>query len=161
MRKDSGQPIEHRHLLRQTAETAGGERGTLLVGEHHHRLGREREASLAAIVDQVRGGLAAQPLADPALVEAGRGGELGARQRRVGGGERAIEAEPIAEIDHRRDHRAAEIAEHLLDGRFELVGVDRLGRAHGEFLRSGERRTTRVRTIQSGARKYQDDRVPT
>ncbi len=128
------QALEHAHLTGQAAERARREGRALLVGEDHRGLERHLEAAVSTVVEQSRARLAAQPFAYPAFVQAGLAGKILARDR-AGAGERAIETEVIAEIDHAGDHRAAENAEHVLDGCFELLGIDRAGLVgHGGLL---------------------------
>ena len=121
-RERLGHPLDDRDRVGQRREHPAAECRMALVGEHGPALGRECEATVPAVLEHARGALLEQPLAQPALGEARAPRELGA----VGGAvvrERAVQAEPIAEADHRRGHRARERAEHVLGEFLEALGI--------------------------------------
>ncbi len=53
-------------------------------------------------VDDLRGRLVVRPLPNPPLVEPGGLGQLGGRRGPAEFGERDVQAEPVAEVDHAR-----------------------------------------------------------
>ena len=107
-------------------------RRALGVGEHVRVLGREPEAPRVGgrvrVVDLEEAGdrLLLEPLARVALVDPGRRGELGRRER-VGVAQRPVEAEPPAEVDAEELQRADRALEEALD---ERVAPVRLGACH-------------------------------
>ena len=78
---DVEQLLEDAELRRQGGEAAAGEGRAVLVGQHQGADVGQREAAVAVVVEQAGGGLAAQPLAHPALVQSGLGGQRLAGQR--------------------------------------------------------------------------------
>src|SRR5262249_41649187 len=105
--------------------------GRARVGEHGRAFGGEREALVAAVLEHAGRSLRVEPLAQPALLQTGRGGELGAAHR-LAPRQRAVQTEAVAEVDHRRGHRAAQRAEHEAQVVLQLLGIG--GLAHGPSL---------------------------
>ena len=85
-----------------------------LVGERDGVLVRQGEPPVALVGDVPAGGLGAQPLADVALRGAGACRELGGGQR-PGAGHRAVEAELVADDDHRTAQQGADVLDRLAD----------------------------------------------
>ena len=107
---DRPREADQRRELREEARAEGR---VALVCEDGGALRCEREPALAAVLEQTRGPLLMQPLAQPALGEPRPGGQLGAR-RGAEPRQGAVEPEAVAQVDHRRGHGAAERSEEVL-----------------------------------------------
>ncbi len=118
-------PERLRHL-----EGAREEGGALLVGEGGGLLGRQAEGVGRFVVCDIVGrGEGGQPLAQVALLEAGRGGELRRADRRSVR-HRLEQAEPVAQHDERAGDAGAEVADQPADERVELLCI---GCLHGSL----------------------------
>ena len=98
-------------------------------------LGRQREPATAVIGDIAGRGLGAEPSTDGALGGLGAGRQLTGRLRTTSG-ERAIEAEPVADHDEGTVEDGSEGADGLADERSERIlvndgGIGVSGRGHG------------------------------
>ena len=124
MRQRTGDPDEHRRERRDVGRA-------LRIGEHVCVLLREPEAPRLGggvrVVDleEAGNGLLLEPLARVALVDPGGRREPAGRQR-PGVAQRAVEAEPPADVDAEELQRADRALEESLDERVAPVCVDRL-----------------------------------
>jgi hypothetical protein len=117
---------DHRRELGDTLEAAGGEeQRVLLVREHGRLLGRELEPSVAAVLDDARRSLVAQPFEQPPRVQPGLRGKLVGGER-TGVLHRLVQSEPIAERDQRGHDRSLQMSEDVFDELHRLVHVERL-----------------------------------
>jgi hypothetical protein len=122
------------HRAQRELEGAGHEGRAVGLGEGHGLLGRELVAvGLGVVHDVAAGRLGVEPLAHVALGGVGTGGELG-RRRRPGLGQRAVQAELVADDDQRGVHGRAELGDGLAEQRVEALLVNGLG-GHGCSLR--------------------------
>ena len=85
-----------------------------LVGERHGVLVRQGEPAVPLVGHVPTGGLGAQPLADVALRGAGARREFRGGQG-SGAGHRAVEAELVADDDHRAAEQGADVLDRLAD----------------------------------------------
>src|SRR5271155_2611865 len=93
-------------------EKAGEKNGTLLVGERHRLLRRQRELRGRRVVaDESSSRLSRKPFADVSLRCIGFRGELGGGHR-SGAGHRLVESQFVADEDERGVHRRS----HFTDG---------------------------------------------
>ena len=122
--------LQQAHALRQLVEHAEQVHLVRLVGQHGHG-GRGQCEPLAPArvrLDQPGGRLVVGPLADPPLGQPRTLGQLGAGQRIIGVGEGAVEAQPVAEVDHGRGHRPRHLVRHRQGEQPDLDGVGCGGR---------------------------------
>ena len=132
--------VEDRRYLVATRDEQAHERRevveAVVVGEHLGVRGRQLETPRCRIRgvggerEDAVGGLLFEPLAGVALGDAGAGSQLG-RGRGAARGERAVEAEPVADVDAVGRHRAEQVAKESLNEGLGLLALDGWSRCLG------------------------------
>ena len=138
-----GEPLEGRHGLREVVEAPRPEGGVVGRGQQGDRFRGEREQLVAVDLDQAGRALVVRPLPHPALVELAARGEGAGAERVAGVGQRPVQAQAIAEVDHARRDGALQLREQQEGELPEPVRVDGGRRALAQALGSQPARSSR------------------
>ena len=108
--KGVGQPRDHLRRCGTAGERAGREPQAFpVIRQDCHGLRAYLESLAVFGADQASGGLAAKPLQQPAFLQPG-GGRKPGRRHRPPASHGLVQAQPVAQVDHQRDHLALLIA---------------------------------------------------